>query len=156
MRWGPQTYEEMLLGYVEYAVPKVASGQSASLTPPPAGGALGRVLSFQSADADRDGKVTKEEFSRLLSRIPAFGDRPALVERLFLRLDVDSSGTLSETELDNARELGRPQWDGAEAGSKASRLLSQPRAPSPPRVWGGALRIRDLLYSHRGNCSTQE
>ena len=108
VRWGPQTFEEMLLGYVEYVVPAAKPGDVQTLPRGMAGaGARLNGLLFRSADADGDGKVTLDEFKRAMARVPALADRPGLAERLFTRLDADGGGTLSPEEFDKIRELGR-------------------------------------------------
>jgi hypothetical protein len=82
VRWGQQTDEEMMLGYLEYYVPSIpASGQQPSLVEAVMrdGGFIFNGLDknhdgvitidesptpaqFHAADADHDGKVTREEF----------------------------------------------------------------------------------------------
>jgi mono/diheme cytochrome c family protein/thiol-disulfide isomerase/thioredoxin len=93
--WGPQTFDEMHLGYVEYFVPGVAPGEP---VPSPGRGGragAGRAVDidavFGRLDRDGDGRLTGDE-------LPA-GQRDAL-----LRLDTDGDGGLT---LDEARRLRR-------------------------------------------------
>ncbi len=57
VRWGQQTFEEMLLGYIEY-YSDTPAGEA--LARPRAGGAF-ISAAFTRLDANKDGKVTKEE-----------------------------------------------------------------------------------------------
>jgi hypothetical protein len=90
VRWGPQTFEEMHLGYLEYYLPQATPGEAAS-----GEGPWGRFVAglrqtdlkaaFDRLDANHDGQLTPAELP----------DR--LRERL-MRLDLDQSGDLSREE----------------------------------------------------------
>jgi len=81
VKWGEQTYEEMMLGYFEYYVPAIPAGERASMLEIAMrdGGVVFNNLDknrdgfitleesptpgqFKQADSDGDGKVTREEF----------------------------------------------------------------------------------------------
>lgn len=63
VRWGMQTDEEMLIGYVEYFIPGETPGSSQKTNlPTPAETFV--LNKFNEADKNRDGKVTPEEFPR--------------------------------------------------------------------------------------------
>jgi hypothetical protein len=87
VRWGPQTDDEMMLGYVEYFVAEssaaASSKESGSAATAPRQGTLARL--FRHVDRDGDDKVTPEELPRPL---------------LFKRLDKNSDSviTLDEAE----------------------------------------------------------
>lgn len=87
VKWGPQTEDEMMLGYVEYYVPSQRPGEKLSLgTTLARDGSLlfnfldrnhdGKITraeapsaeSFRQADADEDGLVTRDEFRAYLQR----------------------------------------------------------------------------------------
>lgn len=88
VRWGPQTEDEMLIGYVEYYIPSESIEDiedSSSAKSPPRDKMLERI--FQRADRDGDGKVTPEEFPR---------------ERVFQRIDLNSDGLITLEELREA------------------------------------------------------
>ena len=90
VRWGPQTFEEMHLGYVEYYLPGVAPGKE-----PGDDGWWGQFVqrlrntdldaAFDRLDADSDGELTPEEL-------------PDHLRTRLMRLDVDRSGSLSRDE----------------------------------------------------------
>jgi len=87
VRWGPQTDDEMMLGYLEYYVPALKPGQKVSLAKLATrdGSVLFTVLdrngdgkitaneapspeTFKQADADADGIVTREELKAFVQR----------------------------------------------------------------------------------------
>jgi peroxiredoxin len=93
VRWGPQTEDEMMLGYVEYYVPSETVTSTAG-TPKQhedrtavAGDFL--AAAFKKADRNGDGKVTAEEFPK---------------RKLFKRLDDNGDGLVT---LDEARSVLR-------------------------------------------------
>ncbi len=100
VRWGPQTYDEMMLGYVEYylvnedpAQPEelpASSGPVRRRGPVGAGGVGGRGLSFDNLraqfDANRDGKIEKKEV-------------PGNLHRQFDRLDRNGDGVLTRDDF---------------------------------------------------------
>lgn len=92
VRWGEQTDQEMLIGYMEYVVPRepdpVGTTQGLPNTP------QGVKLAFAKRDANSDGTVTPEEL-----------DNP----QLFKRLDTnqDSVLTLEEALQELVKPTGR-------------------------------------------------
>src|SRR5947209_1325742 len=60
---------------------------------------------FKSADADKDGKVSKDEFKKFMANRPRFKDNPDLIDRVFERLDTDKDGFLSLEEFKKLNEL---------------------------------------------------
>ena len=106
VRWGSQTFDEMHLGYVEYFVPGVKPGESTSLYPGRArGAAFSGAMLFAQLDADRDGRITKQELKPLSESAPRFKDNPAAVDNLFRLLDRNSDGALDREELGKLAEL---------------------------------------------------
>lgn len=91
VRWGPQTTDEMMLGYLEYFVPVgTASGMRAGL------GASGL---FNRVDRDGDGKITQSEFDFAVKLLPRFRDKPEEAKKLFQRLDTNKDGVISLEEF---------------------------------------------------------
>ncbi|MEY3172970.1 MAG: hypothetical protein RLZZ436_883 [Planctomycetota bacterium] len=96
VRWGEQTHEEMLIGYVEtYA----ALG-----SPLPEAGrrrreAAGSDDQFRICDADEDGFVTAAELRSAAPRFPRLRDQPEGIDRLFKAADTDADEKLSPSEF---------------------------------------------------------
>jgi thiol-disulfide isomerase/thioredoxin/mono/diheme cytochrome c family protein len=100
VRWGPQTYDEMMLGYVEYYLvnedpahpEELPAGSTPGRRRGPGGaaGAAGRGLSFESLlaqfDANKDGKIEKKEV-------------PENLHRQFDRLDRSKDGVLTKDDF---------------------------------------------------------
>jgi len=113
VRWGPQTQDEMHLGYVEYIVPGSKPGDPNPLSP--RGRARGAVRNFfggsnasepnvgdsvfQQLDADGDGNVTREEVKA------KYSNNPAASTTIFDRLDTDKNGQLNRQELRKLSEI---------------------------------------------------
>lgn len=66
-------------------------------------------LWFRLADADKNGKISKEELEKFLNRGPRGKDAPGpqLLQRLFQRLDSDGDGAISQDEFRKWAELRR-------------------------------------------------
>jgi Ca2+-binding EF-hand superfamily protein/peroxiredoxin len=116
VRWGPQTEDEMHLGYVEYIVPGSKPGDPNPLSPrgrareairnvlggsnssvPNVGDAL-----FQQLDVDGNGSISREEVKS------KYENNPAASTTIFDRLDADKNGQISPQELKKLSEiLGR-------------------------------------------------
>jgi hypothetical protein len=116
VRWGPQTEDEMHLGYVEYIVPGSKPGDPNPLSP--RGRARGAIRNlfggsnssnpnvgdalFPQLDADKSGSVSREEVKA------KYENNPTASTTIFDRLDTDKNGQLSRQELRRLSEiLGR-------------------------------------------------
>lgn len=104
--WGDQTFEEMMIGFYVEVYPKGSVPENASL-----GRAFGRIdpeKIFAALDANRDGKLTKDELP------DEMGERLLLADR-------DRDGGINKEELTNILKLfsrGGPRRD---RGSDAER-----------------------------------
>lgn len=112
--WGPQTDEEMLLGYVEYEI----KGEPKPFEAAPTAGAgpLARLIRgrnreetqkrlFALLDTDRDEFLTKAELGKLANFFPRLKENPDRLENVFQTLDLNDDGKLSRDEMKNIRNL---------------------------------------------------
>jgi thiol-disulfide isomerase/thioredoxin len=108
VRWGPQTYEEMLLGYVEFYIPGQKPGSSEGLPAMGAGRLLGDPLAlFALLDQDKDDTLSKEELEKIVEFAPRLKENPRLLEGIFGFLDQDSNGKIEKSEFGRVRGLRR-------------------------------------------------
>ncbi len=97
VRWGDQTWDEMMIGYYHYAVP-IADGQAerdaASGVAANRGGRQGagapaaRLRRFKALDSDGDGRLSRQEV-------------PLLLLPLFNKLDANGDGVVTQEEVVN-------------------------------------------------------
>lgn len=92
VRWGPQTTDEMMLGYLEYYVPVGSTGAMSS-------GRFDAASLFKRVDANSDGKISRAEYDTFVKLLPQFKDNAEEAKRLFERLDTNKDGELSPNEL---------------------------------------------------------
>ncbi|WP_010587911.1 EF-hand domain-containing protein [Schlesneria paludicola] len=109
VRWGDQTYDEMLLGYIEYYVPVPKPGESASATETVQFGMIeGREDAlFSALDLNDDDKLSREEFLKVSQNPRLKQTNPFMVSAIFVSLDKDHDGELSLEEFRQMRELFR-------------------------------------------------
>jgi peroxiredoxin len=92
VRWGDQTWDEMMIGYFNYAVPR-SSGPAAKpgLTLRERARRFAettaRLKTFDQLDTDKDGKLKRS-------------DVPKRLNRIFQELDKNGDGTLTRTEAE--------------------------------------------------------
>lgn len=106
VRWGPQTDDEMHLGYVEYIVPSEKPGEGSSIFPGrrsrgvarPAGSGVGTAF-FSRLDVNRDESVTREE---VRERLP---NNPNAAGTIFDRLDSNGDEKLDWQEFEALSKL---------------------------------------------------
>ncbi|MEY3228736.1 MAG: hypothetical protein RLZZ536_3355 [Planctomycetota bacterium] len=103
VRWGDQTDEEMMIGYVEtYAAPGERRGRSGGRAAAPATSSA-QVL-FSLLDQDGNGLLDTAELERVGERFPGLKSENGLLERVFREADGDSDGKLSLPEFEAARD----------------------------------------------------
>ncbi len=101
VRWGEQTHEEMLIGYVEtYA----ALGASLPEITGRGRQADSSADQFRMCDADSDGFVTAAELKQAAPRFPRLRDQPEAIDRLFQAADTNADEKLSPEEFRAAAE----------------------------------------------------
>ncbi len=105
VRWGPQTDDEMLIGYVEYYLPnETPETRSAGLNPGRPGGLVGQIERIvRQIDVDKDLRITRQEFSRLKEFAPRLAENEKVMDRLFKQLDKDGDGLITVPELQSLR-----------------------------------------------------
>lgn len=107
VRWGPQTFDEMQLGYVEFIIPGTRPGEGGSLD------FRGRLelaatdAVMQRLDSNMDGVVSPAELKRVAVQFPRFRGRTAEIEKLFENLDTDKNEQLSQEELGRLQRVLR-------------------------------------------------
>ncbi len=99
VRWGEQTWDEMLIGYFDIAVPRAVLDTAAEVTAKPDDPKaaarreqLGKVL--RDLDKNKDGKITLNEV-------------PEPLKPLFKRIDTNKDGTLSIDEVRQAIQASK-------------------------------------------------
>ena len=98
VHWGQQTFDEMMIGYVETFAPV---GEEPASIRRAAGD--GQAL-FKVLDTDADGKLSKDEATKAAERVPRLRDNPGILDRLFERNDADKDEQLSQDEFDKLRQ----------------------------------------------------
>lgn len=96
--WGPQTFDEMMLGYVEYVVPPEEPLSMGSLK------AFDPVALFKRIDQNNDGKIDQKEYGFFTRLAPQLRGNPELAKKLFERLDTNKDGVLSVEEFSLIRK----------------------------------------------------
>jgi len=108
VRWGEQTYDEMIVGYIEYYLPVGPGDASSAASDNPLGLAGDRdLMLFTALDGNDDARLTSEEFKELARKSRAKGVPPAMSGVVFVTLDEDGDRFLSLEEFRNLRELLR-------------------------------------------------
>lgn len=91
VRWGPQTTDEMMLGYVEYYV--TDDGGKGPARPRSDASDL-----FARVDRDRDGKISSAEFDDFVKDLPQWKEADK-AKKLWEFLDANKDGFVSPEEL---------------------------------------------------------
>lgn len=97
VRWGPQTSDEMLLGYVEYIVP--AGSNAAKGYGPLHAIGFDREAVFKDVNVSGTGKITFEEFSKFVQPLSPRLRDPLILRLAFDRLDKNKDGFIDKDEF---------------------------------------------------------
>lgn len=98
VHWGQQTFDEMMIGYVETFAPV---GEE---RPTIRRAAVNGEILFKALDTDADGKLSKEEATKAAEKVPRLRDNPEILNRLFERNDADKDEQLNQDEFDRLRQ----------------------------------------------------
>jgi hypothetical protein len=138
-----------------FGLTAVLLGQLAAQQPDPA--AL-----FKRGDANKDGKLSPDEFSKLVSNNPRLKDKPELVKKLFEKLDANGDGFLTPDEFKKITELAGEK--GAK-GEKAGKKEAEPTPvsgkgfadkPTPEQLAFFEKKIRPVLVEQCYKCHSAE
>ncbi|MBO0699008.1 MAG: DUF1553 domain-containing protein [Zavarzinella sp.] len=117
---------------------------------------------FKVGDTNKDGKLSKEEFEKLLSNLPRIKDNPKAADFLFNRLDTNGDGFLSLDEFKKIAELGPGTGKGKQFAPKkdvARKDEPKPAAVEKPTADQLAFfekKIRPVLAGHCYQCHSED
>lgn len=106
VRWGPQTFDEMMIGYVEYFVP----AEEANSSTPQIGERGARLAGyiqelFNRMDANKDAKVSRDEWRQAAQQIQQLRGNVRVADLVFTRLDRNRSGFIEKEEIEKLPEM---------------------------------------------------
>ncbi len=109
VHWGDQTYDEMIVGYIEYYIPAGTNKDQLSEIElrQPGLGAGDEEMLFTSLDANDDGKLSLEEVKKLTDNPRLKQVNPLTIGVFFTTIDKDKDGFLSLEEFKKIREVFR-------------------------------------------------
>lgn len=107
VRWGEQTFDEMIVGYVEYYVPVGDTGEQlsdAAIGQSRRAGDREKIL-FASLDANNDSRLSLDEIKKLTENPRMKKISPVAIGVVFATLDQDKDGVLTIEEFRKLREV---------------------------------------------------
>ena len=114
---------------------------------------------FRFGDANKDGKLSRDEFQKLVARNPRLKDNPDAARQLFTRLDADGDGFLTLGEFrkivgmqQGNRPPQAPKPDAAPA--KSAAVFSD--SPTAEQVAFFEKKIRPALADHCYKCHSAD
>src|SRR4051812_28029887 len=130
---------------------------------PPARPSFDSEELFKQADADRDGKMSKQEFQLVVANGPRLRDDPQRADRVFGMLDADRNGSLSPAEFQRLAAMrgggpqGRPPAPAtaARAPEKAPERIAD-KPPTADQVAFFEKKVRPVLVQQCYECHSAE
>jgi hypothetical protein len=105
---------------------------------------------FRKADANGDGKVTREEWNKFVEAMPKLRDNPRAAN-LFNFLDANKDGSLSLAEFKKLFELG-PKQKGAPAKVEAKKDVPADKPATADQIAFFEKNIRPVLVKECYSC----
>ncbi len=92
VKWGDQTWDEMMIGYYHYAVPIAKDGQAKTLRQRVAdfAGNTAKLRKFDQLDQDKDGRITRADTPKAL--LPTFQQLDKNSDNILTRQEVAAGG----------------------------------------------------------------
>jgi hypothetical protein len=110
---------------------------------------------FKLFDANKDGKLSRDEFDKLLANAPRLKDNPKAAGFLFNRLDENKDGSLSLAELKTIRDVG-PMGKGKLVPKKEEPRPAVNEKPTAEQLAFFEKKIRPVLVSQCYSCHSEE
>jgi cytochrome c553 len=115
---------------------------------------------FQLGDTDKDGKLTKDEFQKLMANNPRVKDNPKAADFLFNRLDANGDGYLSLDEFKKIAELAPkkdfpPKRDFFKKKDQPAPSATAEK-PTADQLAFFEKKIRPVLASNCYQCHSEE
>jgi dienelactone hydrolase/Ca2+-binding EF-hand superfamily protein len=120
-------FEEHLKGAAVKPASTAPETTPAPKTAPSAKAAPSLEEGFKTMDADKSGKLSREEFAVLKDNTPYFREHPDHLDPAFKKLDADADGVLT---LEEYRNIAKPRQSKGGQG-KAKRPPAETEAPKP-------------------------
>jgi cytochrome c553 len=123
--------------------------------------ALDPERAFQLGDTDKDGKLSREEFAKLMANNPRVKDNPKGPDILFNRLDENKDGFLTLDEFKKIAELGPPGgknklFPKKDAPKKSDPAPTVTEKPTPDQLTFFEKKVRPVLASQCYSCHSEE
>src|SRR4051794_11150166 len=124
---------------------------------PPARPSFDSEELFRQADADRDGKMSKQEFQFVTANAPRLRDDPQRADRVFGMLDADKDGSLSPAEFQRLAAMrggGPPGRPPAPAARTPEKVAEKP--PTADQVAFFEKKVRPVLVQQCYECHSAQ
>jgi hypothetical protein len=114
----------------------------------------GPAALFKFGDANKDGKLSRDEFLRVVTKGGKLKDNPELARRVFERLDTGGKGFLTPEQLGKLRELGKKGGPGQ--GKQPALPAAFNDRPTAEQLTFFEKKIRPVLVEQCYQCHSEE